>query len=306
MTGVGGNFQFNYGSALDVTPFAQPGRAGREKQMQRLAQQQPHRGDEDDWFSNQREDHGRQQQQQQQQQQPGRAGREKQMQRLVQQQPRRGDEDDWFSNQRGDRGRLQQQQQPGRAGREKQVQRLVQQQSRRGDEDDWFDNQRGDHGRSQQQQRPSRNIRVNYQSSGPVLDVQHYAAPPPPPLPHAPSPAPLPLPPAPIVLQPLYFEKAHAGPRSGPSRGYPSSNEISAGYQHAPLASPQPSAPKRELNIRGAAQRRQEQSHNKRGTGGGDRSGEGRERDRGKERSSRDGHPEWGQRTGYHNNDRRY
>ena len=268
MTGVGGDFQLNYGSADDVTPFAQPGRAGREKQMQRLAQRQPDRGDEDDWFSNQRGDRGRQQQQQQQ---PGRSGREKQMQRLAQQQPHRSDEDDWFNNQRGDHGRLQQR---------------------------------------QQQQQPSRNIRVNYQSSGPVLDAQYYAAPPPPPPPPY-APVPLPLPHAPVVRPPLYFEKAHAGPRSGPSRGYPSSNEISAGYQHAPLASPpQPSAPKIELSIRGAAQRRQEQNQNQnqRGTGGGDRSGEGREWDRGKERSyrDRDGHPERGQRTGYHENHRRY
>jgi len=214
MTGVGDGFQFNHGSTDDVTPFTRPGRAGREKQMQRLAQQQPHRDDDDDWFNSQRRDHGR----------------------------------------------LRQQPPP-----------------------------------------PSRNVRVNHRSSEPVLDrqKQNYHAPP------APL---LPLPPPP----PKYFDRAPAGPRPGPSRGYPSSHEISAGYRHAPFASPPPSAPKHgpELSIRGAAQRRQGQDRNQRGVGGGYRSGEGREWDRWKGSSSRDGDPEWSpewrQRNGYRNNHRRY
>lgn len=67
---VEGSFRVNYGSANDVAPFAQPGRAGRERQMQRLVQQQPHREDEDDWFSNRRRDDERPRRQQQQQRRP--------------------------------------------------------------------------------------------------------------------------------------------------------------------------------------------------------------------------------------------
>jgi hypothetical protein len=184
MTGVGSGFQFNYGSVNDVTPFVEPGRAGREKQKQRLVQQHPHRDDDDDWFNSRRQDHGR---------------------------PR------------------------------------------------------------QQQRPPSRNVRVNHQSSGPVLDAQYYNVPPPRPF-HAPTP----LPPPPIVAPPppppapLYFDAAPVGPRPGLPRRYPSSQEISAGYRGTHFTSSQPSAPKRgpELSIRGAAQRRKEQDRNQRGSGG--------------------------------------
>lgn len=221
MTGVGGDFQFNHGSVDDVTPFAQPGRAGREKQMQRLVRQQPHRDEEEDWFNNQRRDHGR----------------------------------------------LRQQQQP-----------------------------------------PSRNVQVNYRSSGPVLDAQYYHAPPPPPPPYAP----LPLPPAPtgppppmamVPPPPIYFDGAPAGPRP---RGYPPPHEIAVGYRRAPLALPQPGAPKPELSIRGAAQRRQEQERDQRGTGGRDKGGKGQEWDRVRTPPYQDGRPGWNQRSGYRNNRRHY
>jgi len=197
---------------------------------------------------------------------------------------------------------------PGRAGREKQKQKLVQQQPYRDDDDDWFDDQRRDHGRPRQQQRPpSRNVRVNYRSSEPVHDIKYYDAPPPPP---RYSPLPLPPPPPPRAPRSMYFDGAPVGPRPGPSRRYPSSHELSTGYKHAHSTSPPPSAPKRgpELSIRGAAQRRQEQERTQRGGGGGHRGGEGgRERDGGQERSRRaDGHREWSQRNGYHNDRRRY
>jgi hypothetical protein len=208
--------------------------------------------------------------------------------------------------------------QPGRAGREKQMHRLTQQQSHHDDDDDWFDNRRWDQGRprrQEQQRPPTRNVRVHYQSSGPVLDAQDYHAPPPPPFHRAPSPLPGPrLPPRQprrmVDPRPMYFDGAPAGRRPGPSRGYPPPHEISAGYQHADFASRQMSAPNRGpgLSIRGAARRRQEEDRNQRGGEGGYGGGYGgrdggRGRDRGKEWPREERHARRGQRNGEDNED---